>query len=280
MEKSFYLSATFNNIVFAGRNKAYGAYALRRNYSKHMALAAILASAVFSGALVGPLVESIWFADQEKYIRPIYTISEPHIIEMPFLPKPPVQPEKKATPALPAPEEQVKTEKFVAPKVVEENTHLEASTIPDQNLLSKVHIGKNTLEGELPEFSSAMPEDVPPPGLGTGTGEPVAPPTEFIHVEDMPEFVGGDEALFAYLGNKMRYPKEAQRAGVEGVVVVTFVVAPDGAITKAKIVKGLGYGTEEEALRVINSMPAWQPGKQNGRAVPVRYTLPIRFSLQ
>lgn len=280
MEKSFYLSATFNNVVFAGRNKAYGAYALRRTYSKNMAFAAIIASVVFSGAFVGPLIETILFAGQEKYVRPVYTISKPLVIEMPNLPKPPVQPEKKTAAALPTPEEKAKTEKFVAPNVVEENTQLETSTIPEQNLLSKVQIGKNTLEGELPEFSSAMPDDMPPPGLGTGTGEPVALPTEFIHVEDMPEFAGGDEALFAYLGNKMRYPKAAQRAGVEGVVVVTFVVAADGTITKAKVVKGLGYGTEEEALRVINSMPAWQPGKQNGRAVPVRYTLPIRFSLR
>ncbi|WP_161890114.1 hypothetical protein [Pontibacter russatus] len=68
MEKSYYLSNTFNNIVFKGRNQAYGAYALRRNYSRHMTLAAILATALFSGALVGPLVKSVFFAEQKKYV--------------------------------------------------------------------------------------------------------------------------------------------------------------------------------------------------------------------
>lgn len=279
MKKSYYLSTTFNNIVFEGRNKGYGAYALRKNYSKHMALAAILATALFSGALVGPLVESIFFADTE-YVKPVYTISDPIVIRMPDLPKPPIAPEKEVVPAATKPAAQEKTEAFVKPEVVKENANVETATVPDQSVLSNVHIGSNTIDGELPEFPSTAPGNSLDASAGMGTEEPTAPPSEFIHAEEMPEFVGGNEALFKYLGKKMQYPAEAQRVGVEGIVVVTFVVAPDGTITKAEIIKGLGYGTDEEALRVINSMPRWKPGKQNGSTVPVRYTLPIRFNLR
>lgn len=281
MEKSYFLSKTFNNVVFKGRNQAYGAYVLRRVYSKHMTLAAIIATAIFSGALVGPLVESIFFDDPVKYVKPVIDINEPIVIVMPPPPKLPDQPKKEVIPVAVQPEkQQIETIKHVTAKVVEDNANVETTTMPDADLLSKVNIGTNDIKGDIPEVPGVTVEDTPPAEMGSGTGEIVEPPKEFIHVEEMPEFVGGDKALFAYLSKKIRYPLEAQRVGVEGIVVVTFVVAQNGAITKAEIVKGLGHGTDEEALRVINSMPHWKPGKQNGRTVPVRYTLPIRFNIQ
>ncbi|RDV14115.1 energy transducer TonB [Pontibacter diazotrophicus] len=280
MKKSYFLSMTFNNVVFKGRNQAYGAYVLRRVYNKHLTLAAIIATAIFSGALVGPLVENIFFADQVKYVKPVYKINEPFILEQPNLPKLPEPPKKEVIPVAPKQEKKVKTEKFVTAKVVADNEKVETATLPDQDLLSKVSIGKNTIEGDIPEVPGVTLDEAPVAGIGTATGEAEEAPAEFIHVQEMPEFVGGDKALFAYLSKQMRYPAEAQRAGVEGIVVVTFVVAMDGAITKAEIVKGLGSGTDEEALRVINKMPRWKPGKQNGRNVPVRYTLPIKFNIQ
>ncbi|MFD3002189.1 energy transducer TonB [Pontibacter toksunensis] len=280
MEKSYYLSRTFNKVVFEGRNQAYGAYVLRRTYGKHMALAAIIATAIFSGALVGPLVESIFFEEPVRYVKPDVVISGPLII-MPPPPKMKEQPKKEVTPVAEQLEKKVETVKHVTARVVEDNSQEETSTMADVDLLSKLNIGKNDVKGEIPGIPGVTVEDTPPTDMGMGgTGEAVEPPAEFIHVEEMPEFVGGDKALFAYLSKKMRYPSEAQRAGVEGIVVVTFVVAPNGAITKAEVVKGLGFGTEEEALRVISSMPYWKPGKQNGRTVPVRYTLPIRFNIQ
>ncbi|WP_162053621.1 energy transducer TonB [Pontibacter pamirensis] len=278
MKKSYFLSMTFNNVVFKGRNQAYGAYVLRRVYSKHMTLAAIIATAIFSGALVAPLVESIFFADQVKYVKPVYEINEPFILVQPNLPKLSEPPKKEVIPVEPQQEKKVKTEKFVTTKVVADNAQVETATVPDQDLLSKVNIGKNTIEGDIPEVPGVTLDEAPATGIATGKAEEAS--AEFIHVQEMPEFVGGDKALFAYLSKQMRYPAEAQRVGVEGIVVVTFVVATDGAITKAEIVKGLGFGTDEEALRVINKMPHWKPGKQNGRNVPVRYTLPIRFNIQ
>ncbi|PRY07814.1 protein TonB [Pontibacter ummariensis] len=278
MKKSYFLSMTFNNVIFKGRNQAYGAYVLRRSYSKNIMLAAILATALFSGALVGPLVEAVFFADPAKYEKPEYVVYEPVLIK---LPKPPKkeEPQKEVVPVTEVvAQEKSKTEKFTKPTVVEENTPLEAPDIPDQALLSKVNIGEQTLDGELPETPTTTTRKVSP-ATGGEIGLETKPEV-FIHAEVMPAFEGGTEALFEYLSKKLRYPSEAQRAKVEGMVVVTFVVAPSGEITQAEVIKGLGFGTEEEALRVIEKMPRWKPGKQNGRNVPVRYTLPIRFHLK
>ncbi|AKD02514.1 energy transducer TonB [Pontibacter korlensis] len=278
MEKSYYLSMTFNNIVFKGRNKLYGAYALRKAYNRHIFLAAILATTVFSGALVGPLVDAIFFADQVKYEKPTYTIVEPIPLYLPEPPKP--EPAKSETPPpAPAGEKKVATEKFVTPKVVDDNTPA-VEDIPNQEDLLSKNIGTEKIEGELPEIPATTITDAPPVGIEGGTGEISAPPTTYIHVEQMPQFKGGTSALAAYLSKKIRYPDPARRNGVEGTVVVTFVVSTSGEITDVEVLKGLGFGTDEEAARVIKSMPKWEPGRQNGRNVPVRYTLPISFKIQ
>ncbi|MBX2980065.1 MAG: energy transducer TonB [Flavobacteriales bacterium] len=96
-------------------------------------------------------------------------------------------------------------------------------------------------------------------------------------VEVMPEFPGGKEALLEYLQKNVVYPPKAQAAGISGTVYVTFVVRPDGSITDAKVLRGIGGGCDEEAQRVVKSMPNWKPGTQRGVAVPVQYNLPVRF---
>ena len=98
-------------------------------------------------------------------------------------------------------------------------------------------------------------------------------------VETMPSFRGGQQKLFEFLGNNLVYPQEAIDAGVEGRVFVEFYIEKDGSVTDGKVLKGIGYGCDEEALRVIGLMPKWYPGKQRGKAVRVRYTLPINFKL-
>ena len=98
-------------------------------------------------------------------------------------------------------------------------------------------------------------------------------------VENMPSFRGGQQKLFEFLGNNLVYPKEAKEAGIEGQVFVEFYIEKDGSVTDGKVLKGIGYGCDEEALRVIGIMPKWYPGKQRGKAVRVRYTLPINFKL-
>ncbi|ARS36654.1 energy transducer TonB [Pontibacter actiniarum] len=278
MEKSSYLSMTFNNIVFKGRNQAYGAFALRKAYNKHITRAYLIATAIFSGALVGPLVDSIYFDDPVKYKEPTYVILEPYVLKLPTPPKP--EPVKAASPLPAAPEKAVATEKYVPPKVVPNDAAVKEETMANQEEISKASIGTAKVAGELPEMPSVSLSDAPPAGIEGGTGEKEAEPKEYVYVEQMPEFRGGNEALAAFLSSKLRYPNAAQSNGVEGTVVVSFVVGTTGDISQVQVLKGLGYGTEEEAERVIRSMPDWKPGKQNGRAVPVRYTLPIRFSLK
>ena len=102
----------------------------------------------------------------------------------------------------------------------------------------------------------------------------------FFIVEDMPEFPGGDLALRKYIANAINYPVIAQENGIQGKVYVTFVVGRDGKVTNARIARGVDPSLDKEALRVVNSLPTWKPGKQRGKPVNVSYTVPINFVLQ
>jgi periplasmic protein TonB len=102
----------------------------------------------------------------------------------------------------------------------------------------------------------------------------------FTVVESMPEFPGGFQELYNFLGNNIKYPVMAKESGIQGRVFVTFVVERDGSITDVRIIRGIGGGCDEEAIRVVESMPKWQPGKQRGKPVRVQYNLPVRFKLQ
>lgn len=102
----------------------------------------------------------------------------------------------------------------------------------------------------------------------------------FTIVEEMPTFPGGEAELFKYLGKNIKYPQMATDAGISGVVYVTFVVDKDGKIRDVKVLRGIGGGCDEEAVRVVKSMPTWKAGKQRGKPVTVQYNLPIRFTLR
>ena len=102
----------------------------------------------------------------------------------------------------------------------------------------------------------------------------------FLVVEVMPQFPGGEGELIDYLKKNVRYPSRAREFNVQGLVVSRFVIEADGSITNIEILRGIGAGCDEEAIRVIESMPQWEPGVQNGIHVPVMYTLPIRFIMK
>lgn len=104
-------------------------------------------------------------------------------------------------------------------------------------------------------------------------------PEVFVIVEDMPEFPGGQEAMLEFLYSNIQYPKEASKNGIEGLIVVNFWVMEDGSLTNVEVKRAIGGGCDEEAVRVIKSMPNWIPGKQRGKAVIVSYNLPVRFAL-
>lgn len=102
----------------------------------------------------------------------------------------------------------------------------------------------------------------------------------FFIVEEMPEFPGGEAALRAFIAQSVKYPVIAQENGIQGKVYVNFVVGKDGSISQAKIARGVDPSLDKEALRVVNSLPKWKPGKQGGKPVKVSYTVPINFQLQ
>jgi protein TonB len=104
--------------------------------------------------------------------------------------------------------------------------------------------------------------------------------TVYTYVEEMPRFPGGEDALNNYLSKNIKYPSKALDNNIEGRVMVEFTVRTNGQIDDVKVLRGIGYGCDEEALRVVKSMPVWSPGKQNGKPVNVVYRVPIKFTIR
>lgn len=119
-----------------------------------------------------------------------------------------------------------------------------------------------------------LPVVVPERVVETG-----GPGDVFNRVEKMPEFPGGGKAMFKYLATELKYPEEARDLRIQGAVYVAFTVDTNGSIVDALVMRGIGGGCDEEALRVVNGMPRWEPGMQNGEAVKTKYRMPIRFLL-
>ena len=131
---------------------------------------------------------------------------------------------------------------------------------------------KTILVVETDETKAETPET----NTAVGTFEPVQGDV-FDVVEEMPQYPGGAEALLEFLNNNVQYPEKAEKAGIQGRVIATFVVETDGSVSNAKVVKSVDPLLDAEALRVISAMPKWKPGKQNGKVVRVRYTVPLSF---
>lgn len=146
------------------------------------------------------------------------------------------------------------------------------------------------LESELASTEIVDENDVALPASAfSGESPAVAVPAEssiggeaeiFMVVEEMPSFPGGDLALIRFLKAELHYPSLALESKIEGVVVVQFIIDEQGNITQPTILRGIGGGCDEEALRVVQRMPRWSPGKQRSRAVKVRFNLPVRFQLK
>ncbi len=123
---------------------------------------------------------------------------------------------------------------------------------------------------------TAMEEYVPP----VEEEEDIKEQEIFTVVESMPEFPGGMGALMKYLAQHIKYPPLAKESGIQGKVFINFVVEPDGSISNVKVLRGIGGGCDEEAVRVVKNMPKWKPGMQRGKPVRVSFNLPVKFTLQ
>ena len=102
----------------------------------------------------------------------------------------------------------------------------------------------------------------------------------FQIVEEMPAYPGGEQKLMEFIAKGIKYPQIARETGIQGRVFVGFVIEPDGSVSNVKVLRGIGGGCDEEAMRVVKSMPKWKPGKQRGKAVRVSYMLPVNFTLK
>lgn len=269
VENIDYKNATLNDLVFEGRNKAFGAYYLRKIYDDYVIRAALYAIFGFALAIGGPL---IW----EK-IRPTSDMVEEEIVTVDpkMIEPPPIDPKTPPPPPLPAapPPPKVSTVRFVPPEIVPDEEVTEDP--PKQEELKQAQAGQETVQGD----PTADPNELSIDQTGTGEviGAPPEPEEEFTFVEQEPQPPGGD--LQAYFAKNVKYPTKALNAEHQGKVFVTFVITSTGQVDDVKLLKGIGYGCDEEAMRVVKAMPPWTPGKNGGRAVKVRMNIPIVFKL-
>jgi len=277
MDSAKVLKSDFLDILFDGRNKEYGAYELRRQYNKRVRNALVGTSSLFILLLGGYLVSNwVKASEDEGPKKPVIKEIKMEDVKIPDDPKTPPPP-----PPPPAPPPPVKPSVQFTPPVIKKDAEVPPDEEPPKHEdIKDKSISTKTVEGDPNGIDAGLLED----SKGTGVVEaPPAPAKEeiFTFVEQPPTFPGGEEALNKYLNKNIRYPRVAQENGISGTVFVQFVVDSDGNIKDVKTVGAAkGGGLEEEAIRVVKSMPKWKPGKQNGRQVSVQFNLPIRFTLQ
>lgn len=269
MERIDYKNATLNDLVFEGRNKLYGAYYLRKIYDDYVLRAMAYAILGFGLAVGGPVIWEKIKPEEEVVVEEIVTV-DPKMIE-----PPPIDPKTPPPPPLPAapPPPKVSTIRFVPPEVVPDEEVTEDP--PKQEELKTVQAGTETVQGD----PTADPNELSMDQTGTGDviGAPPEPEPEFTFVEQEPVPPGGD--IMAYFQKHLKYPQKAINADIEGKVFVSFLVLSNGDVDDVKLLKGIGYGCDEEAIRVVKTMPKWTPGKNGGREVKVRLSIPILFKL-
>lgn len=271
--KSDIFSQNWLDIIFEGRNKQYGAYVLRKDASKQVTVALFTASSVFVASLLAPVITDRMFPNTVP--DSVSPFEKERVVEL--VPPPPIE-KTTRTPNIPAPPPpRVSQVRMPPPKVV--NANLVSEEPPSAAELKWVNPGSETIEGN-PDATIFI--DIPAgrgqidAGITESAGATDAP---FRQVEIAPSFPGGIEAFLKYVQKNYRYPVQAIEQGVNGKVILTFIVERDGSLTDIQIVRDLKFSTGDEAVRLLKASPKWSPGIQNGRPVRVAYTLPIGLSI-
>lgn len=275
MSKIDLIDNSWVDLVFEGKNQSYGAYRLRKSTGKRnfLALVTVLVviAAIFLIVIAKVAIENampkkvaittdVELSQLAKKKEAKVERKEPVKVEL----------EQKVV-------EKVKSSvKFTAPVIKKDEDVAPEDELKSQDELAKTAIaigsfdvkGNDEAAGEVLKAKEVIAQEAP-------VEEKV-----FDVVEQMPQFPGGDAALFEYLSTHIKYPTIAEENGVQGRVIVTFVVERDGSITDVKVVKSVDPSLDKEASRVVKGMPRWIPGKQNGAPVRVKYTVPVTFRLQ
>ena len=265
------------DLVFDGKNQAYGAYQLRKDTGKRNLKALITMFLIFA-AIAAIVIAKVSI---DNYIASRNAAIETDVELQSLADKKEAKAEKKDEPEVEKVEiERVKSSvAFTVPEIKKDEEVKEEQEIKSQDELQETNTaigafnveGNDETGGEVLKAKEVIAEPEPPKVEETKV---------FDVVEEMPQFPGGQAALLEYLAKNIKYPVVAEENGVQGRVIVTFVVERDGSITDVKVVKSVDPSLDKEATRVVKSMPKWQPGKQNGSAVRVKYTVPVQFRLQ
>lgn len=252
-------------LVFEAKNHEYGAYELRKNSSKRHLRALIIASIVFIFIVSSPMLlrqiihknaiekdVSVRILTDIKIDRP----KEDEIVrEIP--PPPPMRNTIKFIPPVIKPDEMV---------AEEEQPVMQKEVLESKAAVSNVVFDKGTddIVAPVATANNQITEETDQP---------------FVSVELMPQFPGGEMEMIKFIRYNVQYPTRATEMHISGTVLVNFVIDRDGKITRLKVIRGIGGGCDEEAVRVLSKMPTWSPGKQGGKTVLVSFTVPIKFTL-
>ena len=249
----------FDDIVFEARNKEYGAYRLRKKYNRNVLIGMMIGIIILATAIITPYLNAkaaegrAKRAERQVEIK-LENLDTPH--ELVAHPPPPPPP----------PTDVVQQQRYVPPVVVD-------SIKPEdvKQLMTADQAQTEVTNKEVVEVVQQVKEEVQ-------EADPEATP--FVVVEEMPQFPGGDVALLKYIGEHTQYPEVAKENNIQGKVIVRFCVTSKGGVSQVSILKGVDPELDKEAIRVVNTLPTFRPGKQGGKPVPVWYMVPITFTLK
>jgi protein TonB len=261
-----------NELVFEFRNKEYGAYQIRREYNQTLIRALAMTSLFIIGLFLAPKISMLMAKD-----APLDLVVDvgPVIFDPPIPDDSPIIENLQEKPIIPR--SSISTKYFL--EISDRDEDADTLSMDELNNLQVSSTGgtepDDGNEDELfPDLSA----------LGSGNSLVIDKKDDnniYLDISIMPEYKGGIEALYKYFGLNVEFPEAAKRAEVSGLVSVGFVVEKDGSISGVKIngCDAPNYGFEEEAMRVVKSMPAWKPGVHNGHPARVQFSLPIKFKL-
>ena len=276
MSKIDLLDQKWIDLVFEGKNEAYGAYQIRRDTGRRNLLGLIfmlLGIAVIWGGAMGisKVSEAIAASKEHETVVELEAVEE----EVPEEEEIEVVYQEEELEQLVEQEEVMNSEKFTAYEADDEVKPEEQTKTQDEMAESTTAVGALDFDQGSDEATHVLQLDEK---VVDNKPEVVEEQKIFDVVEQQPTFPGGDPRV--WIGNNIHYPPVAEENGVQGTVVCQFVVETDGSISNVTVARGADPSLDKEAVRVIKSMPKWVPGKQNGRNVRVKYTIPVKFQLQ
>jgi protein TonB len=247
-----------DDIVFEYRNKEYGAYTLRKKYNRTVIIALLIGTFIISTAIIIPYLNTKAAESRAKKAERQVEIKMENLDQPDNLVVPPPPPP-------PPPQDAVQQARYVPPVVVD-------SVKPEDNVqLMTADQAVVEIQDEVVEEVQVVAEEVQ---------EDVDAAEPFVVVEEMPMFPGGEVELLKYIMEHTQYPEVAKENNIQGKVIVRFCVTSKGGVDKVEILKGVDPELDAEAIRVVKTLPAFKPGKQGGKPVPVWYMVPINFTLK